>query len=255
MLENRVALITGSGGSGMGRSTALTLARHGADIVLNYGTNRRDAAADNAAQTVEAAVRALGQRVLTVKADTKHVDEVDAMVAQAVDVFGGVDILVNNASGLWAPQDITETQPEQFSEVLAAEIEGAFYCIRACLPQMRKKRWGRIINLGAFDAGRWAAEDFGPIDYAIGKAGRALLTRHLALKERAYNITVNLVNPGPGHTAHFESVEQASAFAAHNEAWSTRTKVTPQDVAEAILFLCSDQARFITGSHIAFSLE
>ena len=120
---------------------------------------------------------------------------------------------------------------------------------------MRGNGWGRIVTLGAQEAGYWAAEHFGPVEYAIGKGGRALLTRHLALKERQYNITVNLINPGPGHTPAFESVAKAEAFAAHGEAWQARSSATPQDIAEAVLFLCSEEARFITGSHINFAIS
>jgi 3-oxoacyl-[acyl-carrier protein] reductase len=177
------------------------------------------------------------------------------MVKQALDRFGKIDILLNNAGGGWNPKDITETPIEQFREVIEAEINGAFNCIRECLPIMRKNRWGRIINLGAFDAGSWAAEDGGPVEYALGKSGRAILTRHLAFKERKYNITINLINPGPGHTPAFGTIDKALLFANRSEEWKSRKQATPQDIAEAILFLCTEQARFITGSHITFSIE
>lgn len=253
ILKGRVALITGSTSGGMGRSTAFTLAKNGADIVLNYGTNRRDAEADKASKAVEKAIRDLGRRVILVKADTKKADEASAMIKKAVNEFGKIDILVNNAGfGVWAQKDITEIPPEQFREGIEAEIHGAFHCIRECLPIMRKNRWGRIILLGIIGAGYWAG---GPLEWAIGKGGRALLTRHLALKERKYNITVNLINPGPGHTAHIPTIEKALSFADRCEEWKSRKQVTPQDIAEAILFLCTEQARFITGSHITFSIE
>lgn len=255
ILKGRVALITGSTSGGMGRSTALTLARHGADIVLNYGTNRRDAGADKAARAVEKAIRDMGRRVMLVKADTRVADEVSAMVAGAVEAFGKIDILVNNAGGGWVPRDIVEIPPEQFRNVLEAEIDGAFHCIRECLPIMRKNHWGRIVSLGVSGAGHWAAEGGEPVEYALGKGGRALLTRHLALKERKHNITVNLINPGPGHTAHLQSLDQALSYAGRCQEWRARQRVTPQDIAEAILFLCTEQARFITGSHVSFSIE
>ena len=254
-LSGRVAFVTGSTGGGMGRSTALTLAKHGADIILNYGTNRRDAEADRAAKEVRATVESMGIRVLLLKADTRKPDEVAVMVKKAVDKFGKIDILVNNAGGGWNPRDISETTFEQIQNVIEAEAYGAINCIRECLPLMRKTGWGRIINIGVFDAGQWAAEDFGPVEYALGKGARALLTRHLALKERKHNITVNLVNPGPGHTSHFSSVEDAISALEHSRQWQERTKATPQDIAGVVLFLCSEQARFITGSHIAFSVE
>lgn len=255
ILNGRVALVTGSTSGGMGRSTAFTLARNGADIVLNYGTNRRDDAADKAAKMVKKAIQDMGRRVVLTKADTRKSGEVSSMVKQAVSQLGKVDILVNNAGGEWEPEDITEIAPERFRKVIDAEINGAFHCIRECLPIMRKNGWGRIINLGIIGSGYWAAEEFGPPEYAIGKGGRALMTRHLALKERKYNITVNLVNPGPGHTAHIDTIGKALSFVDRSEEWISRKQATPQDIAEAILFLCSEEARFITGSSITFSIE
>jgi 3-oxoacyl-[acyl-carrier protein] reductase len=247
--------VTGSTGGGMGRSIALTLAQNGADIVLNYGTNRDSGAVRENALSIVQAVESMGRQALLIHADTRDPYEVRAMVLEAVARFGKIDILVNNAGGGWLPGDIAEKPPKQFRDVVAAEVDGAFLCIQACLPIMRENHWGRIINLGAFKAGTWAAEGGEPVDYAIGKAGRAILTRHLALRERQHNITVNLINPGPEHTAHFESTEQALSYLAHGDDWQARTRATPQDIAEAVLFLCSEAARFITGSHIAFSIE
>jgi len=252
-LEGRVALVTGSTSGGMGRSTAFVLAKNGADIVLNYGTNRRDAEADKASRSVEKAIRDLGRKVILVKADTKSADEVLAMVKEAVIELGKVDILVNNAGyGQWKPGDIADVPPTGFREGVEADIGGALNCIRECLPIMRRHRWGRIISIGMFEAGHWAGS---PIEWAIGKAGRAILTRHLAIQERKNNITVNLINPGPGHTEHLETIERSLSFADRSEEWVNRKRVTPQDIAEAVLFLCTEQARFITGSHITFSIE
>jgi len=252
ILSGRVALITGSTGGGIGRSIALTLASNGADITLNYGTHRTDSAA---AQAVQAAVENMGRKAQFIRADTRRAAEVENMVKQVIDTFGKVDILVNNAGGGWDPHDITELSPEQFRSEIAAEIDGAFYCVRACLPNMRRQQWGRIINLGAFGAGHWAAEHGEPLEFAIGKGGRALLTRHLALKERQHNITVNLINPGPGHTPHFESLDDALQHVQHEPVWLERQHATPQDIADAVLFLCTEQARFITGSHINFAIN
>ena len=251
-LEGRVALVTGSTGGGMGRSIALTLAAHGADIVLNHGTHRCDSEADAAAEAIVQAIYAMGSRARFVKADTRKAGEVEEMVRQAQETFGRIDILVNNAGGAWLPGDITDADPEAFRDVIEAEAFGAFLCTRACLPLMRQQAWGRIVSLGAYDAGIWAD---GPLSYAIGKGSRALMTRHLALQERKHNITVNLVNPGPGHTFAFGSLDVALSYARHEAAWQERQKATPQDIADAVLFLCREEARFITGSHLAFSID
>lgn len=254
ILKGRTALITGATGGGMGRSCAFTLANQGCNIVLNYGTNRQDTAADKKAHAVKEKIEAMGRKVLLAKADTKNSTEVSLMVQKAVEKFEKIDILVNNAGAPWYPKEITEIPPEQIRLVLQAEIDGVFNCIRECLPIMRKNQWGRIITIGAYKAGSWAAKDFGPIEYAIGKAGRALLTEHLALKERKHNITVNMVNPGPGHTAHID-IDTAVTYVDHSDQWINRKKSTPQDIAEAVLFLCTENARFITGTDVTFSTE
>jgi NAD(P)-dependent dehydrogenase (short-subunit alcohol dehydrogenase family) len=251
-LEGRVALVTGSTGGGMGRSIALTLAAHGADIVLNHGTYHQDDNAQAAAEAVAQAIRDVGCGVLFSKADTRKAGEVEEMVSQARETFGKIDILVNNAGGDWVPGDIVDADPEAFRGVVEAEAFGAFLSTRACLPLMRQHRWGRIISMGAYDAGIWAD---GPLSYAIGKGSRALLTRHLALRERKHNITVNLINPGPGHTFGFETLGDALSYARHDTAWQNRRKATPQDIADAVLYLCREEARFVTGSHLAFSID
>lgn len=254
-LSGRIALVTGSTGGGIGRSIALTLARDGADLVLNYGTQRRGEDVARGAEAVAEAIRAMGCRALVVEADTADAGAVDAMVAAATEALGPIDILVNNAGGAWEMNDLVDVPPERFLRVLQAETMGALHCIQACLPHMRAQRWGRIVSLGMWDVGHWAGEGGLPVDYGIGKAGRALLTRHLALQERVHNITVNLINPGPGHTGPIESLDAALELARHAPQWAARAQATPQDMAEAVRYLCSEAARFVTGSHISFSVS
>src|SRR5437016_2635828 len=151
-LKGRVALVTGSTGEGMGRSIALTLAREGADVVLNHGTNRRTSAANN--RRLVKAVEALGSRAIVVRADTAKGDDVRKMFLRAGQELGPVDILVNNAGGSWDPrQDITKVEDDAWQGVLRAEIDGMFHTIRAALPGMRRRRWGRIVNIGMTGSG------------------------------------------------------------------------------------------------------
>ncbi len=132
-LEGRVALVTGSTGEGMGRSVALTLAREGANVVLNHGTNRRTTPANN--RRLVEAIERFGTRAIVVRANTANGDEVRKMFRRAEQEFGPVDILVNNAGGLWDPrQDLAKVEDRAWQGVLRAEIDGMFHTIRTALP-------------------------------------------------------------------------------------------------------------------------
>src|SRR2546428_12113805 len=146
-LRGRVALVTGSTGEGMGRSIALTLAREGADVVLNHGTNRRTSATNN--RRLVKAIEGLGSRAIVVRADTAKGDEVRNMYTRAEREIGPVDILVNNAGGSRDPrQDITKVDDAAWQGVLRAEIDGMFHSIRAWSPAIVRGRWGRVGNIG-----------------------------------------------------------------------------------------------------------
>lgn len=237
-LEGRVALVTGGGGQGMGRSIALTLARDGADIVLNYHLRQEHV------QSTVHAIEAMGRRVLPFAASIADAREVDAMVAEAIQQFGHVDILINNAGGPWKPQDVTQITPEHLREVVGEEIESVFYLLRAVLPGMRERGWGRIVTIGGHMADDWA---FGPpeapIDYPLGKAARHWLTRTLAPAEFPRGITINAVAPGPTRRVTLDE-----AVALLDGADDGVAGNNPQHIADVVLFLCSPSADRITGA-------
>ncbi len=242
-LEGRVAIVTGSTGEGMGRSIALTLARDSADVVLNTGTNRRTSAAANA--RLLAAFGRLGGRAILVEADTADSRAVRRMFARARSELGPVDILVNNAGGRWDPRrDIAAVDDRFWRGVLRAEIDGMFTTIRAALRDMRRRRWGRIVNLGME-----RSEEFmePPYDYTVGKIARHGLTRILSEVEMPHGVTINAVAPGyiPAFT-----LRQALDALHHGPTWTRRTHGTPQDVAELVTWLCSDPGRFVKGAVI-----
>jgi 3-oxoacyl-[acyl-carrier protein] reductase len=238
-LEGRIALVTGAGGQGMGRSIALTLARDGADIVLNY--HRREERVEKTA----AAIEAMGRRVLRHAADVADAAAVDAMFAAATAEFGRVDIVVNSAGGPWKPQDVTEIDPAHLRRVLGAEIEATYNLLRAALPGMRARGYGRFVSIGGNMADDWR---FGPpdapLDYPLGKAARHWLTRTLAPRESAHGITINAVAPGP--TRRFTHEEALTALRGLPEGDAN----TPQHIAETIAWLCSDAASRVTGAII-----
>lgn len=236
-LEGRVALVTGAGGQGMGRSIALTLARDGADIVMNI--HRSEEHADRTAGAIES----MGRRALRHQADVTDAAQVDAMFAAADATLGKVDIVVNSAGAPWKPQDVTEIEPAHLRRVLAAEIEATYYLLRAALPGMRARGYGRIVSIGGHMADDWR---FGPpdapLDYPLGKAARHWLTRTLAPRESAHGITINAVAPGP--TRRFSHEEALAALRSLPEGAAN----TPQHVAEAIAWLCSHAASRVTGA-------
>ena len=242
-LEGRVALVTGSTGDGMGRSTALTLARDGADVVLNTGTNRRTKDASN--RRLLRAFDSLGTRAILVPADTADGPAVRGMFARAKRELGPVDILVNNAGGRWDPKiDLTKVDDAFWQAVLRAEIDGMFHTIKAALPDMRRRRWGRIVNLGME-----RSEEFmePPYDYTVGKIARHGLTRILSEVEMPHGVTLNAIAPGYIPTFAFD---QALEALRHGPAWAARRHGTPQDVAELVAWLCTEEARFVKGAVI-----
>lgn len=239
-LDGRVALVTGAGGHGMGRSIVLTLARDGADIVLNHHRKREQA------ELTARAIDSMGRRVLSHAADVGDPAQVDALVAAAVERFGHVDIVVNNAGGPWKPQDVTQIEPAHLREVVAEEIESVYYLLRAVLPGMRERRWGRIVSIGGHMADVWR---FGPpeapLDYPLGKAARHWITRTFAPLEAPHGITINAVAPGPTRRI---TLDQALAALRGDDIGGSGNH--PQHVADVVSFLCSDAAERVTGAVI-----
>ena len=238
-----MGLVTGSTGEGMGRSTALTLAREGADVVLNTGTNRRTR--ESANRRLLHAVEEFGVDAILVEANTTDGGAVRGMFARAKRELGPVDILVNNAGGRWDPRrDLTRVDDAFWEGVLRAEIGGMFHTIKASLPDMRRRRLGRIVNLGME-----RSEEFteGPYDYTVGKIARHGLTRILSEVEMPHGVTINAV--APGYIPYF-SFEEALEAVGHGKLWRTRKHGTPQDVAELVAWLCREEARFVKGAII-----
>jgi 3-oxoacyl-[acyl-carrier protein] reductase len=257
-LSGRVALVTG-GSRGLGRADALTLARAGADVVIadiqvesdtgedaaRYGVLAQAARAQGAVYTEATAdeIRALGRRALAVKVDVTDRAQVEAAVARALDELGSVDILVNNAGTLDHVGQLLDQQRELWERDLRVNLTGAFNCAQAVWPHMRERGWGRIVNMASV-AGTLGG--FGQASYSTTKAGLLGLTRSLALEGARHGITVNAIVPGVIGTEAFNFGNPAM-----NERMIARTAFRrpgePQEVANAIAFLCSDLASYITG--------
>jgi 3-oxoacyl-[acyl-carrier protein] reductase len=263
-LSGRVALVTG-GSRGLGRADALTLARAGADVVvadllveseLSEATDRYGALATVARQqglvhteeTVEE-IRGMGRRALAVRCDVTERAEVDAAVARTVEELGSVDILVNNAGTLDHAAQFQKQSPELWERDLRVNLTGAFNCAQAVWPHMRERAWGRVINMASV-AGTLGG--FGQASYSTTKAGLLGLTRTLAMEGARHGITCNAIVPGVIGTEAFNM-----ANAEMNERIVARTALKrpgdPQEIANAIAFLCSDLAAYITGIELNVS--
>jgi 3-oxoacyl-[acyl-carrier protein] reductase len=251
-LKGRVALITGSCGEGMGRSTALRLAREGANIVLNYGTHRRGQDIEAHANRIAEAIRKFGCRAIIQQADTTNEQQVKAIVEAALKEFGQVDILVNNVGGDWDIHDYTEISFEHWKAVLSAEIDSVFLMMKYVVPNMREHRWGRIIHIGMDGVLRLSSTKGVAPDYCLGKAARAWMTTAFGVQELSKGITVNCIEPGP--TAHMTFEDALKAAGGDYLIWRQRERVTCHDVAEIIAFLCSEAGRFISGSTICLPM-
>ncbi|HZC28620.1 MAG TPA: SDR family oxidoreductase [Gaiellaceae bacterium] len=257
-LSGRVALVTG-GSRGLGRADALTLARAGADVVIADIQMESDAGEDAAqygplaaaaraqgfvySEATASEISALGRRAAAIKCDVTKREEVQATVARVVDELGSVDILVNNAGTLDHLAQLGDQSPELWDRDLRVNLTGAFNCAQAVWPQMRERGWGRIVNMASV-AGTLGG--FGQASYATTKAGLLGLTRTLALEGARHGITCNAIVPGIIGTESF-----AFGNPEMNERMVRRTPMRragePQDVANAIAFLCSDFASYVTG--------
>jgi len=262
-LSGRVALVTG-GSRGLGRADALTLARAGADVVIadilvesddsaaeRYGPLAQAAAAQGLVRTEATAgeIVELGRRSLALKCDVTDVAQVEAAVARTVDELGSVDILVNNAGTLDHVGQLEDQSPELWERDLRVNLTGAFNCARAVWPHMKERGWGRIVNMASV-AGTLGG--FGQASYSTTKAGLIGLTKTLALEGARHGITANAVVPGIIGTEAFHFGNPAM-----NERMVKRTALRragePQDIANAIAFLCSDLAAYVTGVELNVS--
>jgi 3-oxoacyl-[acyl-carrier protein] reductase len=231
-LSDKVAIVTGSG-RGIGRAIALRLAEGGASVVVND------------VEPVEAAVgeiKALGRQALPVLADASSSSEVDKLVAETIAAYGKIDILVNNA-GIARDQLLLRMTEEDWDSVLRVDLKSVFLCTRAVLKHMVKQRSGRIISISSITG---VMGNPGQANYAAAKAGIIGFTRTIAKEVASRGITVNAIAPG------FIDTEMTKQL---KEEWREELKKriplgcfgSPRDVAEAVAFLASEGAGYITG--------
>jgi len=234
-LSNKVAIVTG-GGRGIGRAIALKLAEVGTTVVVN------DVGEAEPAESVVEEIKAMGGQSLAILADVSLAEDVTRLVETTVSTYGKVDILVNNA-GITRDHLLLRMTDDDWDRVLRVNLKSVFLCTRAVLKHMIKQRWGRIISISSVVG---VVGNPGQANYASAKAGIIGFTRTVAKEAASRGITANAIAPGFIETGMTQQLK---------EEWQQELRKripagyfgSPRDVAEAVAFLASEEARYITG--------
>ena len=231
----RNVLITGAS-RGIGAETARIFAKNGDRVFINYNRS------ENAARSLQSELSACGYDTVLAKADVSNSKEVNEMFDNILHEYGGIDVLVNNA-GISQIKLFTDITDDDWNTMLSVNLSGVFYCCRAALPYMIKKQHGRIINISSM----WGQVGGScEVHYSAAKAGIIGLTKALAMEEGLSGITVNCIAPGVIATEMNSHLSEQDISALKDET-PTGTIGTPSDVANAVFFLASENASFITG--------
>jgi len=225
-LRDKVAIVTG-GGQGIGRAICLALAKEDCDLVIgdiNFQT----------AEKVAEEIRSLQRRTLAIKVDVSDSKQVNQMVKNTLKEFGKIDILVNNA-GIAYQGTIEDMEEKDWDKVINVNLKGTFLCSKAVIKLMKRQRSGKIVNIASF-AGKIGGLTVGA-NYAASKAGVICFTKSLARELASYNVNVNAVSPA------FIDTTMSTIF----PEIPIGRKGLPEDVANAVAFLVSENASYITG--------
>ena len=251
-LADQTAVITG-GGRGIGESLAVTLAREGAKVVL---ASRQKAALDRTAGMIQK----LGGNALAIVTDVSEEAQVANLISEALNAFGCIDVLVNNAGVTGPTAPVQEVTRAEWDEVMGVNLTGAFLCARAVIPHMIQRRSGRIINISSI-AGKMAYALRAP--YAASKWGMLGLSQTLAQELGPYNIQVNAICPGPTAGERMKGViaGRAKELGRSEEeveqlyvaGTALKRMVDPDHVAATVLFLASPEGASITGEAVDVS--
>ena len=235
LLDGKVALVTG-GSRGIGRAIAVALAREGAKLAINFAGNEK------AAEETKALVEQAGSEAILLKADVSDKDADAALIDTVIKTYGKIDILVNNA-GITRDNLMLRMKEDDFDAVIDTNLRSVFYLTKAAAKNMMKKRTGRIINMSSVVG---LTGNAGQVNYAAAKAGVLGITKSAAKELASRGITVNAVAPGFIETDMTDVLSDTVKESLLHEIPLKRMG-EPKDVANAVLFLASDQSAYITG--------
>jgi len=238
MLKGKTAVVTGAS-RGIGKAIAVKLAKLGANIVVNYRKS------EDAVLEVVKEIEALGVKVLAVKADISSYSDVEYMMKKCIEEFGNLDILVNNA-GITKDGLLMRMKEEDFDSVIDINLKGAFNCTRHVSAIMLKQRHGRIINISSVSG---ITGNAGQVNYSASKAGIIGMTKAVAREFAGRGVTCNAIAPGFIQTDMTEALPTKAKDAIINSIPLKRLGM-PEDVANAVAFLASEEASYITGQVI-----
>jgi 3-oxoacyl-[acyl-carrier protein] reductase len=239
-LAGKVGIVTASAGAGIGQATVRTLAREGASVVVSDIHERRT-------KEVTESLISEGHESIGIVCDVSKWDQVESMVKQTLDTFGRIDILVNNAAReIIAP--IVDTTEDNWDLIMNVCLKGTFFCTKAVLPTMMSQKSGAIVNMASVDA--YIGNPFGECAYCSAKAGITGFTRVTAAEGAQHNIRANAIAPGVVPNPYLEKVYPQDVLQAMENMSLFKRGARPEEMANIIAFLVSDEASYITGEVI-----
>ena len=240
--DGKVAIVTGAAGKGMGRSIALTLAREGAKVVVNYRTS------EDSAHAIVEYINGQGGEAVAVQADIFTPEGCKHLVQTSIEIFGRIDIGVIGPGGGWHPEPPDKLDVSGALEDLHADVAPIYYLMPLLLPGMYERKWGRLVGISLHPTKLPPA-----YAYNVGKAVRKEAFRLAQDQTWLHGVTVNTVAPGP--VSPIETLELAIDQCLHGKTWQNRKDVSPQDIAEGVAFLCSEDANFVNGCVIPYAFN
>ncbi len=239
-LSGQIAVVTGSS-RGIGKAIALSLAQHGANVAVNYRSDKA------AALNVTEQIRALGQQAIAVEGDVTDPVAANTLIATVTEQLGPINILINNVGDFFF-KPLGAMESNEWRYVLDSNLSSVYYLCHAVLPSMRSGQQGKIINIGLSPIYQVRGAP-NVAAYTIAKTGVLILTRSLAVEEAPHGITVNCVSPGLIDNGHLPPEQK--------EWMQKRVPMgrlgRPEEIAEAVVFLASDSASYISGANLAVS--
>ena len=244
LLDGKVAIVTAAAGAGIGQASARRFAQEGAQVVIS------DAHARRVQEAAEAMSKDFGREVLALAVDVREPSQVNDMVRTALDRFGQIDILMNNA-GINRLQPVWEMDDETWRLVIDVNLTGTFNCTRAVLPHMIERKSGAIVNMASVVG--WVGSQDGEAHYAAAKAGIMGFTRAVAAEVGQHGVRVNAIAPGLIYNEFLERIYPKEFFEGFVKRVPLGRAGEPPDVADLALFLAGDQSRYITGEVVCIS--